>query len=708
MSALLVLILQIAVILLAARVVGGLFRKIGQPQVVGEMVAGIVLGPSVLGWVAPRVFATVFPASSLGALNALSQLGLLLFMFLVGLEFDPSRLRGRGDAALLTSHASIIAPFLLGTALALITYPQLSDASVSFVGFALFSGAAMSVTAFPVLARILTERNMSRTRLGSVAIACAAVDDVSAWTLLAIVVVIVRASAADVALWVTIGGASLYVAVMFFVVRRGLRLLESYFLSRGKLTQDMVAIVVIALLLSAWMTERLGIHALFGAFAMGAVMPKHPRFIRDLAAGFEDLTVVLLLPLFFAFTGLRTSIGLLQGTHAWSLFGLVLLAAVAGKFGGSAIASRLTGLGWRESAAVGILMNTRGLMELVILSIGLDLGVISPELFAMMVLMALVTTFMTAPVLDLLYPARVLEQEGAVEPTAPPERAGSTAMLAISLPSAGPGLLRAAIACAGPAGLRQVYAVHLIRAGDALVNEAPERAVAELERTLAPVLAEAARLNVRLTVLQFVSRDIARDLADLATVKGAHMLFVGWHKPVVSRSLVSGTVRELLAKAPCDVIIHVDRTTSDWRRVLVPYAGGRHDVRAVEFARRISAATEAPLTLLRTERAEGMPAAERIAREHTVIVPAEHPLPAFVAEVRRDYDLVVVGVSPTWGTDPAVFSPREEAIVATTAASLLVVRAGAKAAPDTREQLGRLNARAADPRQRGVARLTPS
>ena len=454
MSALLVLILQIAVILLAARVVGGLFRKIGQPQVVGEMVAGIVLGPSVLGWVAPRVFATVFPASSLGALNALSQLGLLLFMFLVGLEFDPSRLRGRGDAALLTSHASIIAPFLLGTALALITYPQLSDASVSFVGFALFSGAAMSVTAFPVLARILTERNMSRTRLGSVAIACAAVDDVSAWTLLAIVVVIVRASAADVALWVTIGGASLYVAVMFFVVRRGLRLLESYFLSRGKLTQDMVAIVVIALLLSAWMTERLGIHALFGAFAMGAVMPKHPRFIRDLAAGFEDLTVVLLLPLFFAFTGLRTSIGLLQGTHAWSLFGLVLLAAVAGKFGGSAIASRLTGLGWRESAAVGILMNTRGLMELVILSIGLDLGVISPELFAMMVLMALVTTFMTAPVLDLLYPARVLEQEGAVEPTAPPERAGSTAMLAISLPSAGPGLLRAAIACAGPAGLR--------------------------------------------------------------------------------------------------------------------------------------------------------------------------------------------------------------------------------------------------------------
>ena len=681
MSALLILILQIAVILVAARLVGALFRKIGQPQVVGEMVAGIVLGPSLLGWAAPHVFATVFPASSLGALNALSQIGLLLFMFLVGLEFDPSKLRGRGDAALLTSHASIIAPFLLGTALALVTYPQLSDASVSFVGFALFSGAAMSVTAFPVLARILAERNMLRTRLGSVAIACAAVDDVSAWTLLAVVVVIVRASAADVPLWVTIGGALLYVATMILVVRRLLRLLESYFLSRGKLTQDMVAIVVIALLASAWMTERLGIHALFGAFAMGAVMPKHPRFTRELAAKFEDLTVVLLLPLFFAFTGLRTSMGLLQGAHAWSLFGLVLLAAVAGKFGGSAAASRLTGLSWRESAAVGILMNTRGLMELVILSIGLDLGVISPELFAMMVLMAIVTTFMTTPVLDLLYPARSLElEEAADEVTTPPELAGSTALLAISLPSAGPGLLRAAIACAGPAGLRHVYAVHLTRAGDALLPEAPDRLAAEVEATLAPVLAEAERLSVRVTVLRFVSRDIARDLADLATVKGAHMLFVGWHKPVVSRNIMSGTVRELLQKATCDVIVHVDRTASDWRRVLVPYDGGPHDARALQLARRISAATEAPLTLLRTQGSPALADDEPIAREHTVVVPAEHPLPAFIAEVRRGYDLVVVGVSPTWGTDPAVFSPREEAIVATTSASLLVVRSGSTAA----------------------------
>ncbi|MDE3052863.1 MAG: cation:proton antiporter [Gemmatimonadota bacterium] len=413
MTPLLRLILQIALILLVSRVVGWLFRRIGQPQVVGEMVAGIMLGPSLLGAAAPAAFAVIFPAASLDALNALSQVGLLLFMFLVGLEFDTARLRGRGEAAVLTSHASILAPFFLGTALALWTYPRLSDAGVPFVGFALFSGASMSVTAFPVLARILVERNLQRTRLGAVAIACAAVDDVSAWGLLAVVIIVVRASAAATPLWVTVGGALTYVGVMAFGVRRALRLVERRFVKQGRLSQDMVALVAVALLASAWTTERLGIHALFGAFAMGAVMPKNPKLVRALMERLEDLTVVVFLPLFFAYTGLRTQVGLLQGSAAWVSFGLVLAAAVGGKLGASAIASRLTGLGWRESLAVGTLMNTRGLMELVILGIGLDLGAISPELYAMMVLMAIVTTFMTTPILDLLYPAG--EREGAGE-----------------------------------------------------------------------------------------------------------------------------------------------------------------------------------------------------------------------------------------------------------------------------------------------------
>lgn len=419
MPNLLTLIVQVAVVIIAARLVGLLFRRIGQPQVMGEMVAGIVLGPSVLGWAAPQVEAWLFPPASLGFLSSLSQVGLLVFMFLVGLELNPSLLRGKGRAAVVTSHASIVAPFLLGAALALYLYPRLSDDSVTFMGFALFMGAAMSVTAFPVLARILGERGLTRTRVGALTLACAAVDDVTAWCILAGVVVLVRSGGAGgLPLWATVGGSILFVAVMVYGVRRLLAGLEGRFVRRGAITQDALAIVLLVALASAWTTEWLGIHALFGAFLAGAVMPKGDAFVHALAEKLEDLTVVLLLPLFFAFTGLRTRIGLLDGAEMWGYCALIVLVAVAGKLGGSAAAARATGMRWREAGALGTLMNTRGLMELVILNIGLDIGVISPALFAMMVLMALVTTFMTTPLLEWIYPARLIRAEtGAARDT---------------------------------------------------------------------------------------------------------------------------------------------------------------------------------------------------------------------------------------------------------------------------------------------------
>ena len=697
MSPLLLLILQVAVILATARVVGLLFRRIGQPQVVGEMVAGIVLGPSLLGWAAPAVFATLFPPDSLGALNALSQIGLLAFMFLVGLEFDPARLRGRGDAAVLTSHASIIAPFLLGSVLALLLYPRLSDASVPFAGFALFAGAAMSVTAFPVLARILTERNLIRTRLGAVAIACAAVDDVTAWSILAVVVVVVRASAAQVPLWVTVGGALLYVVLMITVVRRLLRLLEAYYLSRGRMTQDLVAGTVLLLLASAWMTERLGIHALFGAFALGVVMPKHPRFTRDLTERLEDVTVVLLLPLFFAFTGLRTSIGLLQGPQAWLLFGLVLLAATAGKFGGSAIASRAAGLSWREAGAVGVLMNTRGLMELVIITIGLELGVISPELFAMMVLMALVTTFMTTPLLELLYPERLRRADTlreAAEAGAVREGEGLVAVLPVSLPSAGIGLLRAAAACAGAQGLRRAYALHLSPSGDEMLTDLPSAKTLWTDEVLAPLMTSAQDRGIAATPVQFVSRDVARDITDVAEAKRADLIVMGWHKPVISRSALSGTVYEVMQRAACDVAVYIEGrqgAEGGWRRVLVPYVGGPHDRRAVELARRVATVEHAALTVLHVgpgtapsedggEVDDSAWLGEAAGPDAQLIrVSAGEPRAALVREAKQGYDLIVLGVSAAWGTEPTMFSRRHEAIVAATSASLLVIRAGASA-----------------------------
>ena len=406
MSNLPILLVQITVILLAARIVGWLFRKLGQPQVMGEMVAGILLGPSLLGWVAPGVSAALFPPASLGFLNSLSQIGLLLFMFLVGLDLNPRLLRQQKHAAVVTSHVSIIIPFFMGTLLALFLYPRLSDDRVAFTHFALFVGTAMSITAFPVLARILSERNLIRSRVGTMAIACAAVDDVTAWCILAGVVLLVRASSVALPLWLTLTGTALYVAVMLYGTRRAIRRLEIIFRAREKLTPDMMSIILMLTITSALITEWLGIHALFGAFLMGAIMPKGEGFVHAIKEKLESLTVVLLLPLYFAFTGLRTSIGLLSGADMWLYCGIIIAVAISGKFGGATLSARLVGMPWREAGTIGILMNTRGLMELVILNIGLDIGVISSALFAMMVLMAMVTTFMTTPLLELIYPAR--------------------------------------------------------------------------------------------------------------------------------------------------------------------------------------------------------------------------------------------------------------------------------------------------------------
>ncbi|MFY9608825.1 MAG: cation:proton antiporter [Blastocatellia bacterium] len=403
------LVLQIGTILIVARLVGWLFGKLHQPRVVGEMVAGILLGPSLLGWLAPSISSALFPPDSLGHLNSLSQIGLLLFMFLVGLELDLTHLRELGRAAVITSQVSIVAPFVLGSLFAVFLYPRLSDQTVSLTGFVLFMGAAMSVTAFPVLARILTERNMLRTRVGSVAITCAAVDDVTAWCILAGITVIVRASSLQLPVWLTLCGLVAFVLVMLLVVRRALRKLAALYEQRGNLTQDLVAIIVLVVLASGWITESLGVHALFGAFLAGIVMPRHPGLSRDLSQKLEALVVVVLLPLYFALTGLRSSFFLITGAGMWFYCGAIIVLAVVGKLGGSLVSARMNGMSWRESAAVGVLMNTRGLVELVILNIGLDLGILSPALFSIMVLMALVTTLMTTPLLAWIYPKGITD-----------------------------------------------------------------------------------------------------------------------------------------------------------------------------------------------------------------------------------------------------------------------------------------------------------
>lgn len=378
-----------AVVIAATRVVGWGMAKLGQPRVLGEILAGVLLGPSLLGLFWPGAGDYLFPERVVGGLTTIAQIGLVLFMFLVGLEVDLSHLRGQGRRAVAISHMSIVAPFALGAVVALWIYPRLG-AQADHLGFVLFIGAAMSITAFPVLARILQESGLESTRIGALALTCAAVDDVTAWCLLAGVIAIVNSSGVgDVAVTVMLAG--LFIVVMLGGVR-------SLLAKRKPLS---VPAAVAFALVCAWLTEMIGIHAIFGAFMAGMVMPGTSSR-KDLADHLDTMTTAVLLPVFFAVVGLSTRIGLLNSPYLWAVTALITFAAVVGKLGGSAFAARMTGETWNDALTIGVLLNTRGLTELVILSVGLELGVVTPTMFTVLVFMALATTFMAGPLLGRL------------------------------------------------------------------------------------------------------------------------------------------------------------------------------------------------------------------------------------------------------------------------------------------------------------------
>lgn len=395
------LFLQLLVIIVASRSVSWLFMRLGQPGVVGEIAAGILLGPSLFGLLAPGVFAFVFPDGTLGMLRLLSQIGVCFFMFAVGMELNMKLVRSKAHTAIAVSHASILFPYVLGVLLAYFFFTDLAAPGTTFTAFALFMGISMSITAFPVLARILQERGLSRTSLGNTAITCAAVDDVTAWSILAFVVAIVGAT--------SLGGSVLtlllvlvFVAVMVVGVQRGLPLwIGHQRLAEQEPSKATLAAVVCVVIAAALSTEVIGIHALFGAFLAGSIMPEANEFRHKISVRVESFSSVLLLPVFFTFTGLRTQIELLDGVQDWLICLLIIAVATLGKLGGSAVAARVTGMGWSESLQLGALMNTRGLMELIALNIGYDLGILSPRAFTMLVIMALSTTALTGPLLTL-------------------------------------------------------------------------------------------------------------------------------------------------------------------------------------------------------------------------------------------------------------------------------------------------------------------
>ncbi len=392
------LLLQIVVIISFTQLLGTLFKKIGQPAVIGETVAGIILGPSLLGLLFPGAFHFLFPPESMETLKFLSQIGLILFMFIVGMELDARLIRRQAMEALIISHASILIPYTLGIGLSLFIYNQYAAAHATFISFSLFMGIAMSITAFPVLARILRDRGLAGTKLGMLAITCAASDDVTAWCLLALLIAFIKSGSGMAGLF-TIGLVLLYAAIMLIPIRLLLNKVLDFYLKQKIAYNTLMAVMFTMLILSAWCTEVIGIHALFGAFLAGVLMPKNDELRKRITNRISDVAIVMLLPLFFVFTGLRTHAGLLNHSGLWVTFGLIMLVAVVGKFGGSTLAARLMGQTWKDSLSIGALMNTRGLMELIVLNIGYDMGVLSPEIFAMMVLMALLTTIMTSPAL---------------------------------------------------------------------------------------------------------------------------------------------------------------------------------------------------------------------------------------------------------------------------------------------------------------------
>jgi Kef-type K+ transport system membrane component KefB len=608
--------LSAAIVLIIARLFGLLAVRIGQPRVIGEVIAGIVLGPSVLGQISANLQASLFPTDVLPALGVVANLGLIFYMFLIGLELDQNQLKGRVARAAVISNASVAVPMMLGIAAALPLY-KLVGPNKKFVSFALFMGVAMSITAFPVLARILTERRMLKRPLGALAIACAAIDDLTAWFLIAIAVA-VSASGSFGSVAATVGEAVAFTLVMWIVVRRILARMATAYDEVGRVPGGWFAAIVVGVVLAAFVTETINIAFIFGGFVMGMVMPRHARLTEEITRRIEDYVITLLLPLFFVYTGLRMNITLLDRPALWLITLALTGIAIAGKLAGAAVAARITGFDWRASAAIGTLMNTRGLTELIVLNLALDVGAISNALFAALVLMAVITTMMAGPLLRLLDPRNEygagVDEEFAAAVSAEPELIG--------VPAAERSIL---IAPQTDAALSQ-----LVSLAEPLTRWPPPRELI-ITRLIEPSRAVGAGVRAGLQTenllltrssqeineirARLVSEGIAaRGVALTSTTPGADLVRIAEREPVdlvitegrrrlIGEGVPLGAVAHVLENAPCDVAVLVAREGTEIELnaehpVVVPFGGAEHDWAALELGSWLAASSEAPLKLL--------------------------------------------------------------------------------------------------------------
>lgn len=520
-----ILLLQIITILLACRLCGWMFQKIGQPTVIGEIVAGIVLGPSILGHLAPGVSAFLFPPDSLGNITLLSQFGLILFMYAIGMELDIGEVRRKLKETILISHTSTVVPFFCGMLTAYFVYESYAHKETPFLSFALFIGIAMSITAFPVLARIIQEKGLTKTHLGTISLASAANGDITAWCLLAVVIAIAQAGSMLSAVY-NILFSILYTLFMFFAVRPFLRMVGHIYHNKEVIDKPLVAFMFLLLIISSYLTEILGLHALFGAFIAGVVMPGNIKFRKIMTEKVEDVSLALFLPLFFASTGLRTEIGLLNTPELWAMCGIFIVVAIVGKFGGAMFSARVVGESWRDSLYIGALMNTRGLMELVVLTIGYEMQILPPPIFVMLILMTLVTTFMTTPLVSFIkfcFKTHDKIKEHHVHTSEP--TSGAFKVL-LSFGRAGNGQIMLDVAhqmfARGKKKL-DLTALHLTVGTD--VN--PLHTDNFEEVSFGPILYGAKKLGMQIHTRYEVSSNAGQDICDIVNNEGFDFLLVG-------------------------------------------------------------------------------------------------------------------------------------------------------------------------------------
>jgi Kef-type K+ transport system membrane component KefB/nucleotide-binding universal stress UspA family protein len=694
-TAVLVLV-QVLLVIALSRLMGVGCRTIKQPLVIGEIIAGIMLGPSLLGLISPATASFLFPSSTLPFLNVLSQIGLIFFMFLIGLELNPKYLKGQLNIAILTSHVSIIVPFALGSLLALFLYPLVSNSSVSFTAFALFLGAAMSITAFPVLARIITENNLQGSKLGTLALTCAAVDDVTAWCLLALAIAVTRTNSI-VGAFPTIIESIIYIAFMVTVGRWFLQKLAIHYRRTGRLSQLVLAGIYMGVVISALITELIGIHLIFGAFLLGAVMPKNASFVREIAEKTEDFVLIFLLPVFFAYSGLQTEIGLLNRPELWLLCAAVLAVAILGKYLGTYVAARVSGIEKRDASALGWLMNTRGLTELIVLNIGLSYGVISPLLFTMLVMMALVTTFMTSPLLELTYPKEKIKLD-IIEETEPEKVAAQSIpsykiLVPVANPSTQKRLLNLAVAIAGgtPAVVHPLSLIELEE--DYFFESTPdeaERLIRQRREELEALIQTLEPPDIQKNIVPIVriSNDVARETANIAIVDHASLIVVGWHRSAFSMNRLGGRVGKILNTSPVDVAVFIDNRQQKLDSLLVAHSDNLHDDLALSLALRLLINhPNCTLKVLRFTKSQNetddlsyelrnmlelLPEEVR-SRIEMIQSQETDPIRTAVRE-SNNVDLTIAGTSPAWGIERQTLGRYTDRLSQECHSSLLITR----------------------------------